>query len=94
VHGRGRPVIECRLLRAISGKDRHDDSDKNANLQNGHVGFSNLDPNPSILNTRPVSTNCLSQAEKLRAIRRKFYTFAAALRPDAPGAMQRSVNES
>ena len=67
VHGRGCPVIECRLLLAVGRKDGHDDSDKNANLQNGHVGFSNLVPDPSLMDSRPVSTNCLMQAEKLRS---------------------------
>ena len=94
VHGRGRPVIECRLLRAVGRKDGHDDSDKDANFQNGHVGFSNLVPVPSLMDSRPISTNCLMQAEKLRSNISNFYTSVARRWRGGARRPQGSVNES
>jgi hypothetical protein len=64
MHGRGRPVIEGCLLLAVGRQNGDDDGDENSYLQDGHVGCSN--PDPSVLNSRPISTNCLMQSVKLR----------------------------
>jgi hypothetical protein len=61
------------LLLAVGRQDGDDNSDEDADLQNGHGGLSNPVPIPCIMDSRPISTNCLMQAEKLRSIGGNFY---------------------